>query len=57
MLEQGKRLGIYTWMLYAPGGTDKILALARKYPECAFVISHSSVCRFVLRGKPSAAQK
>ncbi len=38
VLEQGKKLGIYTWMLYAPGSTEKILALARKYPECAFVI-------------------
>ena len=57
VLGQGKRLGIYTWMLYAPGGTEKILELARKYPECAFVISHSSVCRFVPRGKPSSAQK
>lgn len=38
VLEQGKKLGIYTWMLYAPGSTDKVLELARRYPESAFVI-------------------
>lgn len=38
ILGQGKKMGIYTWMLYAPGCTDKILELAAVYPECAFVI-------------------
>ena len=38
VLEQGKRLGIYTWMLYAPGSIEKSLELARQSPEAAFVI-------------------
>ncbi|MDD7740058.1 MAG: hypothetical protein SOT28_10790 [Fusicatenibacter sp.] len=38
VLNQGKALGIYTWMIYALDGVDHILSLAAHEPECAFVI-------------------
>lgn len=38
ILREGKNLGIYTWMIWALDGVDKILPLAVEHPECAFVI-------------------
>ena len=38
ILEQGKALGIYTWMIYALDEADKILSLVREHPECAFIL-------------------
>lgn len=37
VLEQGKSLGVYTWMIYALDGVEHILDLAEDHPECAFV--------------------
>lgn len=37
ILEQGKSLGVYTWMIYALDEVEHILDLAEEHPECAFV--------------------
>lgn len=38
LIEQGKKLGIYTWSLYSLGQLTYILELADAFPECAFPI-------------------
>lgn len=38
LIERGKELGIYTWLVYSPDNTNYILELAEAFPECAFVI-------------------
>lgn len=38
VLEQGKALGVYTWMIYALDDVRSLLPLAMEHPECAFVL-------------------
>ncbi|MDO5424651.1 MAG: hypothetical protein Q4F41_13080 [Eubacteriales bacterium] len=38
VLEQGKNLGIYTWMIYAQDGIEPLLELLSACPDCAFVL-------------------
>lgn len=41
ILEQGKSLGIYTWMIFVMDGMEQLLDLAAAYPDCAFVFYSS----------------
>lgn len=38
LLEQGKALGIYTWIIIAPNGIVPVMKLAEYFPDCAFAI-------------------
>ncbi len=38
VLTQGKKLGVYTWMLYAHGLLQEVLPLMRRHTDCAFVL-------------------
>lgn len=38
LIDQGKELGIYTWMIYCHDHPDYILKLVELFPDCAFVI-------------------
>lgn len=38
ILEQGKELGIYTWIFFSNHSTDRLLPLIQQNKDCAFVI-------------------
>lgn len=38
LVEQGKNLGIYTWMIFTDHRPNKILNIISQQPECAFVL-------------------
>ncbi|MCC8162196.1 MAG: hypothetical protein LIO86_03255 [Lachnospiraceae bacterium] len=38
VLSQGKKLGVYTWMLHAHGLLQEVLPLMRRHTDCAFVL-------------------
>ncbi|MCD8146277.1 MAG: hypothetical protein LUD84_03165 [Clostridiales bacterium] len=38
LVEQGKALGIYTWMLHPNGKPEALLPLVESQPDCAFVL-------------------
>lgn len=38
LIEQGQKLGIYTWSIYTRNAISPILELAEKFPQCAFSI-------------------
>ncbi|MCD8249429.1 MAG: hypothetical protein LUC60_06215 [Lachnospiraceae bacterium] len=38
VLTQGKKLGIYTWMLHAHGLLQEVLPLMRRHTDCAFIL-------------------
>lgn len=36
IIEQGKNLGIYTWLIFSDSNVKSILSLAKKHTDCAF---------------------
>ena len=38
LVEQGRALGIYTWMLFAGDRPDRVLPLIAEYKDCAFAL-------------------
>lgn len=38
LIDQGKELGIYTWLIFCYEHPDYILKLVQAFPECAFII-------------------
>lgn len=38
LIEQGIKLGVYSWTLYAKSGAEKGLSLIKSYPDCAFLM-------------------
>lgn len=36
IIEQGKNLGIYTWLIFSDSNVKSILSLAKKHSDCAF---------------------
>ena len=38
LIEQGQKLGIYTWIIYVHDAIVPILELVEKFPQCAFII-------------------
>ncbi|MCD8381340.1 MAG: hypothetical protein LUC30_00260 [Clostridiales bacterium] len=38
LIDQGRKLGIYSWQLFSRGNASELLALPRKYPDCAFAL-------------------
>ncbi|MCD7734703.1 MAG: hypothetical protein LUH48_06205 [Clostridiales bacterium] len=38
LIDQGRKLGIYSWQLFSRGNAAELLALPRKYPDCAFAL-------------------
>lgn len=42
LIEQGQKIGIYTWIIHSLGQLSYILELADAFPECAFPIFCSS---------------
>lgn len=37
-ISEGEELGIYTWMLFAQSGPEKLLPLLHKHSNCAFIL-------------------
>lgn len=38
LIDQGRKLGIYSWQLFSQGEAAELLALPRKYQDCAFAL-------------------
>lgn len=38
LVEQGQKLGIFTWMVHVLDGIEQVLELPRRFPESAFVL-------------------
>ncbi|MCD7760246.1 MAG: hypothetical protein LUH16_00490 [Clostridiales bacterium] len=38
LIDQGRKLGIYFWQLFSQGNAAELLALPRKYKDCAFAL-------------------
>lgn len=37
VIEQGKKLGIYTWLIFADRNIKSVLSLAKKHSDCGFI--------------------
>lgn len=38
VIEQGKEMGVFTWLLFAESKPSSVLALVKAHPDCAFIL-------------------